>query len=119
VFLTGHSLGAARASILAGLMIQAGHPPGRLVTFGCPKPGFQMFADIIKPITQVSYRNGSDGHHDPVTDVPFTFPPEEYVHPVPLTFITQAPDPGDRWGMFAFHGIAYYQRAIRKLGEEP
>jgi len=111
---TGHSLGAARASILCGLMLLDGIKPARRVCFGSPKPGFSPLARIIASVPAASYRNGDTAHHDIVTGLPFSFPPEEYVHPEQLTFVAGAPLPGDPLGIFAFHRMAYYKAALQK-----
>jgi Lipase (class 3) len=113
---TGHSLGAARASILCGLMALDGRPPKRRVCFGEPKPGFSRLASILVPIPGASYRCGSDRaddriSHDLVTDVPISFPPEEYVHPTPLVHVP-AVAVDYSWGMFSYHHIELYVKAL-------
>lgn len=117
--ITGHSLGAGRASILCGLMLLEGLVPARRVCFGSPKPGFDQLAELIRKVPSASYRNGSDWHHDLVTDVPFSFPPEEYTHPESLTFVAAAPEPGDPLGPFAYHHVELYVKALGKLGAPP
>lgn len=59
---TGHSLGGARARILAGLFIVNKLPVKNLVTFGSPKPAFPQLAEIVfsSSISHVSYRNNND-----------------------------------------------------------
>jgi hypothetical protein len=110
--ITGHSLGAARADVLTALMTVDGAPPAARVVFGEPKPGLLDFADLITGIPGRSYRNGDSTHHDLVTDVPFSFPPEEYVHPTPIIPITAEPPANDRWGAFSFHHVELYQAAL-------
>ena len=111
---TGHSLGAAHADILTALMTVDGVVPTSRVVFGEPKPGFLDLAMTIKDVPGRSYRNGDALHHDLVTDVPFSFPPEEYVHPTPVIPVCAEPkaDLFDRWGVFAYHHIQLYQAAI-------
>lgn len=112
VVVTGHSLGAARADILAGLMVLNGYSPIRVV-FGEPKPGFKDFAAVISNVPSAAYCNGDDKGHDLVTDVPFSFPPEEYVHPAPLTSLVVSPAPNDDWGVFRYHHWQLYDAAIQ------
>ncbi|HYM31816.1 MAG TPA: lipase family protein [Candidatus Cybelea sp.] len=111
---TGHSLGAARASILTALMILDGRPPVARVVFGEPKPGLLDHAIIVKQVEARSYRNGDGLHHDLITDIPFSFPPEQYVHPTPIIPVCARPS-GDLFsqlGVFAFHHIQLYQAAL-------
>lgn len=114
---TGHSLGAARAAVLAALMTVDGTPPVARVVFGEPKPGMIDLAEIIKSIPGRSYRNGNDVHHDLVTDVPFSFPPLQYVHPTPIIPVCCKPD-GDEFaelGVFAWHHMELYETAVAVL----
>jgi hypothetical protein len=114
IIVTGHSLGAGRASILTGLMVHDGAPPVARIVFGEPKPGFIDHAKLIAPVPGRSYRNGDNTHHDLVTDVPFSFPPAEYVHPTPIIEVCAPPSDGlfDRWGVFGWHHIQLYQTAV-------
>lgn len=73
---TGHSLGADRACYAASMIGNY----ARLVIFGCPRPGNQVFADLFagKPVS--SYKN----RHDPITDLPEHIPnffPYEHIAP--------------------------------------
>ncbi|SIO38681.1 Lipase (class 3) [Bradyrhizobium erythrophlei] len=100
VIVTGHSLGAARAAVMCGLMVADGAAPAARVVFGEPKPGLMDFAERIKDVPARSYRNGDALHHDLVTDVPFSFPPLQYVHPTPIV-----PDLGGaNWRPVLAHG---------------
>jgi hypothetical protein len=112
---TGHSLGAARASILTAFMICDGKAPIARVVFGEPKPGLVDHAQIVKTIPGRSYRNGDGLHHDLVADVPFSLPPEQYVHPSPIIPVCARPtgDLFNRLGVFAYHHIPLYQAALR------
>jgi hypothetical protein len=116
IILTGHSLGAARASILTGLLA-LGRRDGVIarVVFGEPRPGFQPLADLIKDVPGRSYRNVANGTHDLVTDVPFSIPPEDYVHPTALIDVSAAPgaDLAARWGPFALHHMGLYVQALQ------
>lgn len=113
----GHSLGAGHADIFCGLMVADGQPPAARVVFGEPKPGLIDFAALIKDIPSRSYRNGDATHHDLVTDVPFSLPPLQYVHPTPVIPVCAEPD-GDmfsRLGAFAYHHIELYAAALAAL----
>lgn len=109
----GHSLGAARATYLCGLMLESMVMPLRRVVFGEPKVGFQMFSDIVAVVPAKSYRNGDDEHHDLVTDVPFRIPPFLlYTHPTPLTNVCCQPETGSRRDLFAWHHMGMYEQAL-------
>lgn len=76
VAIGGHSLGGARARILAGLFVANGNKAEvMLCTFGSPKPGYQKLADILESgnVWHQSRRNA--------LDVVPTLPPlGEWVH---------------------------------------
>lgn len=74
--ITGHSMGAAEALILAATFIahNAGHL-FKVTTFGCPAPAYDLAA-IIGDLPGTDYRNSDD----PVTELP----PWPYRHPRPL-----------------------------------
>lgn len=120
VIVAGHSLGAARADVLAGLMVADNAAPVARVVFGEPKPGLLDFADLIKGIPARSYRNGDARHHDLVTDLPFSFPPLQYVHPTPIVPVCCKPH-GDEFaqlGVFAWHHIELYETALAVLATQ-
>jgi pimeloyl-ACP methyl ester carboxylesterase len=62
VFVTGHSLGGAMASIGAWILSQnAGIPVSKVITFASPKPGDGAFKSAYEgKITQVRYENYED-----------------------------------------------------------
>ncbi len=112
--ISGHSLGAARAAVLAALMTVDSVPPVARVAFGEPKPGLLDLAQLIAGIPGRSYRNGDDAHHDLVTDLPFSSPPMQYVHPTPIIPVCCRPGDSefaDR-GVFAWHHVQLYQAAL-------
>jgi len=113
--ITGHSLGAARASILTGIMLADNRAPSRRVVFGEPKPGFANLAQYIKDVPARSYRTGRNEAHDLVTDIPFTMPHVglNYVHPVPLSLLNVTPDPTDQSGIFVYHHIGLYVTGLK------
>jgi predicted lipase len=118
ITIIGHSLGAARAAILVGLLLERGVDPKRMkrVVFGEPKPGFQQFANYISPVPGWSYRNGDTHFYDLVTALPFSFPPEEYVHTTPLIEVCEAPsnDIIVQLAGFSWHPILLYVSAVKK-----
>ena len=64
VHVVGHSLGAARAMLEAGLMIANGIMPESVRGWGCPRPGFAHLAEIV---ARCPYALWWRNHHDPVT----------------------------------------------------
>ncbi len=120
VIVTGHSLGAARASILTALMIADDHAPVARVVFGEPKPGLLDHALFVASIPGRSYRNGDTLHHDLITDVPFSLPPEQYMHPTPVIPVCERPTGSlfERFGVFAFHHMVLYEAALAAATEK-
>lgn len=112
----GHSLGGARAVYLIAMLIDVGFAPDQIdgVVFGCPKPGYQKLAEFVAPVEIRSYRNGQPNtiSHDYVTDVPFTLPMFPFVRVRPMIDTTCVPEPNDSLGVFAWHRMAYYLRAL-------
>jgi len=110
--LTGHSLGAARALLVAGLFVAKGRMlPAEVVTFGTPKPGMAKLSGILNhggfPIRH--YRNGPD----PIAELPLTLPPLlPYQKPQPDIVVSFAPaiDADDvlRW-----HDETLYLEALK------
>lgn len=121
VIVAGHSLGAARAAILCGLMIADGRAPVRRVVFGEPKSGLADFCDLVKTVPGVSYRNGDGRHHDLVTDVPLTIPPDlAFGRPTPFVPVTALPPAFDQWGMFSYHHMPLYSAGVSAfLAKQP
>ena len=105
LILAGHSLGAARAWILAGMAIVDGVVAARVVVFGSPRPGFAQLASVVAEAPQKSYRN----RLDPVCEVPFNIPPKfPYVEPAPFTMLDVEPAAEDEWGPLADHHMPLY-----------
>lgn len=115
VYVTGHSLGAARALILTGLMAADKCPPARVAVFGSPRPGDSDFAAKIRDVPKVLYRNGDNYGHDRVCDVPLPlFGKFNFCDPEILTPVS-APPPNEwieRFGLFSFHHISLYATAV-------
>lgn len=114
----GHSLGAARAAILTGLMVADGATVVERVVWGEPLSGFQQLATLIAKVPARSYRNGDLKYlHDRVTDFPYSFPPEEYVRASPLIDVTVAPGASllSKLGLFSWHHMDLYAAAMNTL----
>ena len=69
IVVTGHSLGGARARILAALLAYSGRPVEQCTVFGSPRPGGDGLARVLQKsgTPLASYRNCTD----PVPLVPF------------------------------------------------
>lgn len=118
VRLAGHSLGAARCSLLAGLMKLDGCKPVARVVFGEPFPGMQQLASLIEDVPGWSYRNGDLVHHDPITDLPYRLPLLNWQRASPLIPVTAPPDKvaTDMLGeFFAWHHMGLYRQAMKTL----
>ena len=101
--ITGHSLGAARAMLLAGLFVAAGKPPQQIAAFGCPRPGGKQLRDMIcgSGTLIMSQRNEAD----PVTYVPFL--PNIFYHVIEPFEVHGGAVPGDA-SIFREHSISQY-----------
>jgi Lipase (class 3) len=111
----GHSLGAGRAAILTGLMVEDGRTPLARVVFGEPKPGFSQLSRYIARVPGRSYRNGDTHQHDLVTDVPITLLIAEYEHPTPLIEVLAEPAIDAKEGVFKWHNMGLYAKAVQGI----
>lgn len=109
----GHSLGAARATVLTGYMCADGTPPMVRVVWGEPKSCFRPMADLIAAanVQLTSYRNAKEKHHDIVTDVPYTLALEEYVRCGQLSDIYPTATAISAWGLLGLHHMPLYASA--------
>lgn len=113
----GHSYGAGRSAILAGLRLAESRPVARVALFGEPRAGGPVLSRICGITPVESYRNatpnGGPFDHDLVTDVPFTFPDAPYQSlRAPLTDVWHQPRAGDPWVFFRYHHLGHYARAF-------
>lgn len=111
---TGHSLGAARALIVAALLTAGGRKPVLVETYGTPRPGMERLSQILLgggyPIR--AYKNGPD----PVAEVPATIPPLlMYRKPVADTLL-YVPPQDDAEDPFHWHHMPLYLEGVRALG---
>lgn len=113
VFITGHSLGAARAVLYAYYRIINNLPVDGLYLFGCPNPGNSALGKALSIVPTISFKN----RRDLITDVPvdLQFVGEEYVQIAPFTEINQPAKFGDIWGIFSDHHSELYQAGVNKL----
>jgi lipase (class 3) len=112
IYITGHSLGAARALLFGALLVCEDIIP-EIVTFGSPRPGGAELKVLLAPVAIRSYKNA----FDPVTDVPFMLSLDPYVHPRDLIPIASQPIAADPWLSIRDHHMQYYINAIAiKLG---
>jgi hypothetical protein len=114
----GHSLGAGRAAVLTALAALEGQAPVARVVWGEPKSGFAPMAGLIAGVPARSYRNGDGRHHDLVTDVPISFPPEDYLRSGHLIDICAVPEAAEvaSLGIFAWHHMPLYAAATPETG---
>lgn len=115
--LTGHSLGGARACLIAGRAVVSQRPPASLVTFGCPRPAFRKLHQVIAAVPQQHFRNRNKRAHDLITDVPYTTLVQRYVPPAPIIDVSEPPSDAQvrQSLLFAWHGIELYQAAVARL----
>lgn len=106
-FITGHSLGAARAWLFGGLLTAANNNPCRITVFGSPKPGGQQLASLLASVSKGSYRNGED----PVTEVPLWIGYHMAIEPVAFTGLKIEPTDWSE-GPMAWHSINLYEKGL-------
>lgn len=106
--IVGHSLGAARALLFAGLLVANKRPVSKVVTFGSPRPGCKSLSVLLEDTPIFSYKN----RFDPVTNAPVPILPDmPYMHPRPLIKIN-IPPALDAIGIFADHNINLYVKGV-------
>ena len=114
----GHSYGAGRCSILAGLRIMEEKPVANVILFGEPRAGGPQLSRICDNVLVESFRNaepnGGPMDHDLVTDVPFNLGPDAPYQPLrgPLTDVYHQPRADDPWAFFRWHHLGHYCRAF-------
>lgn len=115
VYLTGHSLGASRATQMTAIMVVDKMPPVARVVFGEPKAGFADLAAIVNTVPGRSYRNSYAVFHDEITDEALI--PLDYIHPTPPISIPCEPTGNllARFGFFALHHGPVYKAAMDAL----
>ena len=109
---TGHSLGAGRASLATGLLCIAGRPPLTRIVFGEPHSGTIELSKITAASLGPSYRDtaGPNADWEDVDQV--TMVPPWFETPGPRTDLTVSPPANDPWGIFRFHHMSLYAGAV-------
>lgn len=118
--LCGHSLGAGRARILTGLMVEDNLPPVSCVCWGEPKSGFQQLADLTAKIPGNSYQNTNGTKRDPIYDIPVNILFEKYVHDRSVVPVSRPASTDDWHGIphnssLALHNFILYQEAMASI----
>lgn len=113
VVYAGHSKGAGNSQLLTARQVDDGTLPLLTLCWGEPASGFQPLATYLVDVPCVTYQNGDDHQVDRVTTVPFSFPPEDYVHRSPFTHICQPPEHTQlqALNLFAWHHFTLYEPA--------
>jgi triacylglycerol lipase len=107
LYLTGHSLGGAIASLCAlDPAVTRGRSPVRLYTFGAPKVGDPAFADALEKKTKTSIRVHNAGDWVPALP-PSNMLGLQYEHARQSFPVTQA-----RSNPLSSHSIAAYAQAL-------
>ena len=109
LLICGHSLGAARASILTGLALLNGLPVVRRVCFGEPNAGMEELSEVVNKAPGVSYRNTEGWQVDLVTVIPFV--PHTFCHPTSPIRLHAKADP-DEHSPFRLHHMPLYRAAL-------
>ena len=105
-YICGHSLGAARAVLFAGLLTARGLPPASIIGFGCPNTGCEQLTRILHPLSGRLYRN----REDPVPLVPYPLPLLPWQKPWDQIKINEPPVDSDP---LADHRIFLYQQGAQ------
>ncbi len=114
IYIGGHSLGAARASLYAFSRIKRGLQVDGVFLFGCPRPGNGVIRDTLATIPVRSIKNGDD----PITDVPLDLEllDEDYCQPRAFEHVDCPWNPSlPDWGPFNAHHIELYQEGCKSL----
>lgn len=119
VFIAGHSLGAAEATLYAYDRIERGLRVDGVYTFGSPRPGNSGLGSVLAKVPLWrSIRNdgGRFPHYDLITAVPFDVEHLlDYAQPAPFESVAAMPVANDPWLMFGWHHSQLYQRGCRDL----
>lgn len=112
VVITGHSLGGARARVMAALLIVNGLPINQVTVFGSPRPAFENLSRILQKSGAIhtSYRN----RNDPVPLVPGILP--NWTHPEQWIALNEAPAADDLEPLRDHH-IELYLRGVQKISQ--
>jgi len=118
VFITGHSLGAARAALYAWSRLRRGLRVDGVYLFGCPHPGDRFVAEtyglggLVDKVKKLSLWNRRDPF--PALPIDLEFLGEEYVPAFEHEECNEEPLPLDPWGPFADHHSELYDAAAKR-----
>jgi len=118
--IAGHSLGAMRAAVLAGIAAKAGKAPSLSIGFGEPRPGYSQLASLLKDhgVAALPICTGDSHGHDLVTDVPWTLPDLAYCHSGSLIHADATPQE-NFLHVFRYHYMSIYQTAQLPVEARP
>lgn len=124
LYIGGHSLGAARATLAAGIFKSLGILPQKVVGLGPPRAGFNPLSHYVANIDFHLYRAvcplAHPFTHDPICEVPpdWSGVGLGYQHVRPLTdvTVTVAEAAVKDMGAFAIHYSPGYAAALANLG---
>ena len=116
--LTGHSRGAAQATILTGYALRSGKRPAFRVVFGEPLSGDGEFARRVAEVPSVSFCAIDGDEFDPVVSVPVDIPGIlPYKRAAPVIGLHVSPSKTNPWPMpLSLHWIVDYQSALESWG---
>jgi predicted lipase len=103
--ISGHSLGAAMALLLGGLLIDNGTPPVKIGAFAPPRVGGEQFVKVATSVPFCAYAYGND----PVPRVPFRIMP---LFPYMQVGMTDIGTP--RLNEFSCHAIQNYVVGVKE-----
>lgn len=109
IYVTGHSLGAAVATVTTALLVKKGIKVHGLVTLGSPRVGFSGLKKILKPVPKYRFVRKGDSIAKVPFFVPFMFP---YCH-----ICKQFDLPGHK-NMIGDHEVSGYLNQIKNFGFE-
>jgi hypothetical protein len=101
----GHSLGAAMALLIGGLLIDNGTPPVKIGAFAPPRVGSEQFVKVASSVPVSAYAYGND----PVPRVPFRIVP---LFPYMQVAMTDIGTP--RLNEFSCHNIQNYLVGVKE-----
>jgi hypothetical protein len=122
LYVCGHSLGAAHATLFAALAVRDGIKPARRVVLGEPRPGGAGLSDLLRDVPSASYCTVSGIRRDFVTCVPLALPDFAYQHPTVVTDLPAAitPEAENAYGeLFACHYPPVYLAALQDRASMP
>lgn len=110
VTVVGHSLGAARSFLEAGLLIANGIMPVAVRGYGCPRVGYAQLSEIVAHCPDALwYRNC----HDPVSYAVYRF--GLFKHPGAMRQLVMPAGFPDPWLFLADHRLSLYRAGIALL----